>query len=240
MSLTENMTFTDFDLIVIGLTLLSIVIGIIRGFSKEVLSIFSWAGAVLIALHLRTWAVALTKTYITDTFFAEPIGIFIVFFISFAILAKISQVVAGFVKSSVVGSVDRLLGAAFGVFRAVLFLGVAYMIFVTLTQGSEQKNHFLDQSKTLVFIQKSADIIHVFLPKDMVEDIHKKMESWVDEKLSTPKKDAKPEEWPGSKTPSKESVTADDLSKIPVDTSKVKENISKTQKEKLDKILESY
>ena len=240
MNLADSMALTNFDLAVIGLTLLSIVIGIMRGFSKEVLSIFSWIGSVLIALHLRTGAVGLAKAYITDTFFAEPIGIFIVFFISFVILSKISQVIAGFIKSSVAGPLDRLLGGAFGGFRAALLLGGSYIIFVTLTQGSEQKNHFLDESKTLGFIQKSADIISIFLPKSMVEDIDKKMGSWMDEKLSTPKQEAKPEEWPGSKTSSKASVTADDLSKIPVDTSKIKDNISKIQKEKLDKILESY
>lgn len=49
------MPITIFDGIVIAVTLFSAVLAMVRGFSREVLSIASWAGSIAAAYYLYPW-----------------------------------------------------------------------------------------------------------------------------------------------------------------------------------------
>ena len=60
------MPITIFDGIVIGVVLFSAVLAMVRGFSREVLSIASWAGAVAAAYYLYSLLVPYVKNYTSD------------------------------------------------------------------------------------------------------------------------------------------------------------------------------
>jgi membrane protein required for colicin V production len=233
---------TDFDLIIVILTLLSMIIGLIRGFSREILSITSWIGAILLSLHLRPFVLPLVKKYLTNSFFAEPITIFIIFFFCFAVLTKISQMISKTIKSSVIGILDRLMGLGFGVIRASVLFGASYMIYSTISPDTViHEKDFLEKSKTLPVIKTSVTLIQILLPQDLIQATQKEIEGWIDEKVTHPeKKQSATESWPQD-----QKETAKDLSKINITPEKnlsesPKPNIAPAQKEKLNRILEGY
>lgn len=257
MTFFQTLALTDFDIVVILLTVFSIIIGFIRGFSREVLSITSWVGSILIALHLRPIAVPFVKQHITASFFAEPIGIFIVFFLCFAILAKTSQIISKSIKSSVVGIIDRFMGVCFGIVRAGGVFGVAYMLYSTLTSQSSEQSGFLAHSKTLPIIKASVTLVEILLPQDVVNSGQKQFEGWVDHQLKSPNKSTQsPEQWPkDSHTPETQpqplekneeskikdtKILVENLSKIHINSQSKPPEVSSIQKEKLNRVLESY
>ncbi len=56
------MPITIFDGIVIGVTLFSAVLAMVRGFSREVLSIASWVGSVAAAYYLYPLLLPMRRT----------------------------------------------------------------------------------------------------------------------------------------------------------------------------------
>ena len=244
MTFSNTFGLTDFDLIVILLTFFSMILGLFRGFSREVLGIISWIGSILLSLHLRPFLIPYVKQYITNSFFAEPITLFIIFFFSFAILAKISQGISKMIKSSVIGILDRLLGLGFGFLRAGVVFGIAYMIYLSISPETiMHQSGFLEKSKTLGVIKASVTLVQIFLPQDLVNSTQKELEGWIDHKIKNEDQASTevPETWPNQQN---QSATAQDLSRIniqdkdhPQEDSKL---ISPAQKEKLNRILEAY
>ncbi len=240
MTFFENIGLTDFDIAIILLTLFSMFIGFIRGFSKEILGIVKWIGAILLSLHLKPYLLPFVKKYITSTFFCEPITIFIIFFFSFAIFAKISQVISKSIKSSVVGILDRLVGMIFGFIRAGAIFSISYMVYSTMTPEPGKNIKIFENSKTISTIKTSVTFVQIFLPNEVIQSTEKELEGWIDDKVKSAQKlNNTPEKWP-----EKTVTTAQDLAKIDIapQNTPVKElsKITPTQKEKLNRILEAY
>lgn len=241
MTFFQNIGLSDFDIAIILLTLFSMFIGFVRGFSKEILGIVKWVGAVLLSLHLKPYVLPFVKKYITSTFFCEPITIFIIFFFSFAIFAKISQIISKSVKSSVVGILDRIVGMIFGFARACIVFSISYMLYSTMTADPGKNLKILENSKTISLIKTSVTFVQIFLPNEVIQSTEKELEGWIDDKVkSATKLNNSPENWPKDN----HVTTAQDLAKIDIvpQNTQVKEpdKITHSQKEKLNRILESY
>ncbi len=220
------------------------ILGLIRGFSREILGIISWIGAILLSLHLRPVLIPYVKQYLTNSFFADPITIFIIFFFSFAILAKLSRVFSKLIKSSVIGILDRLLGLAFGVLRAGVLFGISYMMYAGVSPETiVNQSGFLEKSKTLPVIKTSVTLVQIFLPQDLVNSTQKELEEWIDHKIKNTDQPLTetPEAWPSKEN---KSATAQVLSTIDIKekepSAEAQKTIAPAQKEKLNRILESY
>jgi uncharacterized membrane protein required for colicin V production len=122
---------TYVDGIFIAVLALSCVVGLIRGFTRELLGIINWVGAIAITL----WGFPLFSPFVRShisNYFVADIGLYIVLFVvSIVVLSAISRAISGQIKSSTHGGVDRSLGLLFGVARtfilmAITFAGVLY------------------------------------------------------------------------------------------------------------------
>ena len=69
------------------------------------------------------------------------------------------------------GPVDRTFGVVFGIVRAVLLLGLLYLPFHLLMDDEAKETHFAE-SKTHLYIEKTANLIAGFLPSS--EDVQEK------------------------------------------------------------------
>jgi membrane protein required for colicin V production len=122
-------SLTAFD----GILLLIVVVSTLLAFRRGIIRVlFSLAGFVVglvlaawnyadLALWLHQWVISLAAAEIT-AFLAILFGVMVV-------ASIVASVVRRMAKTVGLGFVDRLLGAAFGVFRGVL-LGVAVMLAV--------------------------------------------------------------------------------------------------------------
>lgn len=112
------MPITIFDGIVIGVILFSAVLAMVRGFSREILSIVSWGGSAVAAYYLYSLLVPYALHYTADTRIATIASAAVIFLIALIIISFITIRIADFIIDSRIGALDRTLGFLFGAARA--------------------------------------------------------------------------------------------------------------------------
>ena len=75
-----------FDLIFVGVLILSACMGVVRGITKEILSLLSWVGAVTMAYILFPVTQHFARTQITNPMLADGVTIFAIFIIFLVVL----------------------------------------------------------------------------------------------------------------------------------------------------------
>ena len=115
------------DLAIVGIIFLSAVLAFARGFSREALGLSSWVGAGILAVYAFPFARERIRGWFTSPDFVDPAAFAIVFAISLVISLLITKWVSSLVRMSVLGGVDRSLGAVFGVARGVILVVFSYV-----------------------------------------------------------------------------------------------------------------
>ena len=128
---------TLFDGIVLGIVLLSVLFGSFRGLTRECLSLLSWFGAAFGSLTLIPTVHPFVSHFVTNPWISLIIAggaLFLLFLIVFLLL---SDGLVSYVRSTCLSSVDRMLGALFGLARGGLFVCFAFWLgvfFIPQTQ----------------------------------------------------------------------------------------------------------
>jgi len=120
---------SGFDWIIAAIFLVSILVGIMRGFIKESLSIISWIVAIWLAFTFCAHAGDFLNQYINipNLKFRTWAGFSFVFIVTLFVFAIISYVITKvFVRGPIKGT-DRVLGIGFGAARAAAIV-VAILI----------------------------------------------------------------------------------------------------------------
>lgn len=161
------MTITLLDVILLAVMGISALLAMVRGFTREVLSIASWVAAAAATLFFfepaRTIArehVKFNPPQLVDVLAAASIFIVVLLVVSF-ITMKISDAIL----DSRVGPVDRILGFAFGAARGLLLVVVAFMFFVWLVPEKGQPDWFRTASSKAI-LQDAGDKLLAMLPED--------------------------------------------------------------------------
>lgn len=160
------MPITIFDGIVIGVTLFSAVLAMVRGFSREVLSIASWVGSVAAAYYLYPLILPYAKNYTADDRIALAASVGIVFLIALIIITFITTKIADFIIDSRIGALDRTLGFLFGAARGVLLLVVA-LAFWNWLVGSQAQPDWVKNAKSKPFMDSLVVRLVAALPENV-------------------------------------------------------------------------
>jgi membrane protein required for colicin V production len=110
------------DAIILAVLALSALIGLVRGLTREGLGLMGWVGATLLTPLSLPAVSPIARGYISNPMIADGITLtanFIILLIAFTIL---SHILAGYVKDSKVGGLDRVLGLGFGIIRGSFML----------------------------------------------------------------------------------------------------------------------
>lgn len=118
---------TTLDMIVILLLGGGAVLGGLRGFVSEVLSLFAWAGAIF-ALKLLHTPVTNLLTPLVGSHGAAAVAAFVaVFGFTFFAGRILADTLGRRTRSSILGPIDRLLGVGFGALKGLLVATVGYL-----------------------------------------------------------------------------------------------------------------
>lgn len=174
-----------FDLGVAIIILISAGISFLRGLIRELFTIAGVAGGIIAALFFapslapifRGWFGVVEGEDPSKLFEIIPMNYvadglaYLAIFIAFVIIISVfSQFLAGAVKAAGLGPIDRTLGVVFGIARAALLLALLYLPFHLLMDAAAKEKYFSD-SKTHLYVEKSASFIAQFLPSSKeVED----------------------------------------------------------------------
>ncbi|MCX8999052.1 CvpA family protein [Rhizobiaceae bacterium BDR2-2] len=168
------MPITIFDGIVLAVVLFSAILAMVRGFSREVLSIASWVGSVAAAWYLHPLVQPFVSQYTSDAKIALAGSIGIVFLIALIVISFITSRIADFIIDSRIGALDRTLGFLFGVARGVLLLVVAVAFWNWLV-GADQSPEWIQEAKAKPFLDTLVARLEAVLPTDI--------EPWVSERM---------------------------------------------------------
>jgi membrane protein required for colicin V production len=122
------MGFTALDIIVILLVGGGMVFGWLRGFVAEVLSLFAWFLAIL---ALRTFYTPLSNALerpIGTASGASVLAFIIIFGLVFVGGKLVSRRVGTRVRNSIVGPLDRVLGAGLGALKGLIGATILFMV----------------------------------------------------------------------------------------------------------------
>ncbi|MDQ0454164.1 CvpA family protein [Rhizobium paknamense] len=160
------MPITIFDGVVIGVVLFSAVLAMIRGFSREILSIASWVGAVAAAYYFYPIVLPYVEKYTTDHRIAMAGAAGAVFIVALILISLITSRIADFIIDSRIGALDRTLGFLFGAARGLLLLVVAVAFWNWLIDV-KQRPAWVNNAKSKPFIDALVMKLEAVLPDDI-------------------------------------------------------------------------
>ncbi len=197
------MPITIFDGIVIGVVLFSAVLAMVRGFSREVLSIASWAGSVAAAYYLYPLLLPYVKNYTSDDRIALAGSAGIIFIVSLIVISFITSRIADFIIDSRIGALDRTLGFLFGAARGLLLLVVAVAFWNWLIDV-RQRPDWVNNSKSKPFLDSLVLKLEAVLPEDIEPQIRERILGREEPQADTTGDNAPAEQAPAEQTPSDE------------------------------------
>ena len=159
--------FTALDVIVFVIVLLSGILAMLRGFTREVLSILSWVvalGAAVFA-YLNADLRGQMRGLVQPDWLADAVLVGTTFIVVLIIISFITVRLTDFILDSRVGAIDRTLGLLFGVARGLVLVAVAYLFFAWLVPSKQQPSWVLN-AQARPYMEESRDILLSFLPED--------------------------------------------------------------------------
>jgi len=159
------MPITALDVIVVVVILLSAFLAMVRGFSRELLSLASWGGAAFLSFLAYTFVLPFAESYLTNKIVALAVTLIGLFFVFLLILSVITMKIADMIIDSRIGALDRMLGLIFGIARGILIAAIA-VLFVNALILPENRPVWIEQATTKPVLDKLAGDVRALFPAD--------------------------------------------------------------------------
>lgn len=169
------MPITLLDGILVGFTLVSAMLAMVRGFSREILSVVSWAASAAAAFFFYKPVVPYLLPYIDNEKVAMGAAAAIVFVIALIVVTVVTMKLADWIIDSRVGALDRTLGFLYGAARGILVVAVALLFFNWL--AGDKVPSWVEQAKSRPLLESIGAKIESMLPEDPENSILKHLNS---------------------------------------------------------------
>ena len=153
------------DLGLLGVVLISAMLAMLRGFTREVLAIASWGAAAIAAIYLHPLLLPYVKPYISKDVVAMAVAAGIVFFVTLVVVSLVTVRLSDAILDSKVGALDRSLGFVFGAVRGLLLCVVAFVFFGWLVPDKSQPE-WVRTARMKPILQATGDQLMAMLPDD--------------------------------------------------------------------------
>jgi len=160
------------DIILVTIMVISALLAMMRGVTREVLSISSWGGAAAAAFFAYRLddfrAIAHSYVQPQNNYLADIVLVIGVFFIVLIVLSFLTIRLSDRILESRIGALDRTLGFVFGLGRGLAIVVVAYM-FYSWFIPKDRQFVWIKTARTLPVIQLTSDLIISYLPPEAAE-----------------------------------------------------------------------
>ena len=166
------MPFQILDIALIGIMLISGLLALMRGFTREVLALITWGGAAAAGYlaYQSEPLQQLARQYIESDIVAQIALVGAVFLIVLIVVSLITMKLADWILDSGIGALDRTLGFVFGLARGLLLVAVAYIFFIYWVPPDRSPT-WVKRAQTLPFVDQTSTYIIGILPPEILEDL---------------------------------------------------------------------
>lgn len=169
------MSLTLLDFILIGIMLISGLLALMRGFTREVLSLVAWGIAAIAAYFAikqpKLIEFAMTNIPYLDKDILAQIAVgAVAFVVALIVVSIISVKISDYVVDSAAGTFDRTLGFIFGVARGFVFVAIAYLFYGWLLPFDKQEPWVRD-AMSLPMIKSTGEALLTFMPPEIADTL---------------------------------------------------------------------
>lgn len=162
------------DLALIAIVLVSGVLSLLRGFTREVLAIASWAAAAFAAFYLHPMLLPFVTPHIAKESIALAIAIGAIFLVTLIVVSMIAVRISDAILDSKIGALDRSLGFIFGSARGLLLCVVAFLFFNWLVPEKTQPD-WVREAKMRPMLESGGETLVAMLPEDPLSAFQQRM-----------------------------------------------------------------
>jgi membrane protein required for colicin V production len=173
------MVFTGVDVGVAVLVLISAILATARGFTREILSLATWAGSAAIAAYMYFYHRDIAQAYIKEELVATGVTVIGTFIVALIVLHLLTMWIGDMVVDSRVGPLDRTLGFVFGAARGVLICIVA-AVFANFLLAPNLPD-MVKESKSFEPLRSGGDWLIGLLP----DDVEKQLTDFLEKRNTT-------------------------------------------------------
>lgn len=156
------MSFLDIGIILV--VLISLLIGLFRGFIREILSLFSWIAAIWIAYNFATTGAQYLEPYIDQTPLRIVISFAGIFVTALIVFSIVSYLLYRILSIAGVSGIDRSLGTLFGLIRGVVIVGLLILAAHFMDFSSQP---WWKESILVGYFEPITEFIRSLLPDDL-------------------------------------------------------------------------
>lgn len=156
------------DVILVAIMLISGFLAMVRGFTREVLSIFSWAVAAVAALYLTPKYWHTVGAYFPSQMAAQivfGVGVFVIVLI---VVSLVTLRISDRVLDSRVGAFDRTLGFIFGLARGFVLVAIVFVIFSALAKDQPP---WIKNARSYPLLEQTQIAIESLIPQNPEEHL---------------------------------------------------------------------
>jgi membrane protein required for colicin V production len=186
-------SYLDLGLIVV--VLVSALLAMLRGFTREILAIGSWIAAAAAAYALHPMALPLVKPYIAKDSIALAVTVATIFLLTLIIVSLITVRISDLILDSKIGALDRSLGFVFGAGRGFLLCTIAFVFFAFLVPEKSYPT-WVQDSKTRPLLEATGSSLQAMLPDNLDQSLSKMLKR--DPKTGNDEPPAETEERPSA------------------------------------------
>jgi membrane protein required for colicin V production len=154
------------DYLIVAIIVISAVIGLFRGFLREVIALATWVLAVVIAWIFGDALEPHLGGLLADSAVRPWAARAIVFVLVLLAGAAIGAIVVHFVRLSIFSGMDRFLGFVFGLLRGIVVLGVLVILGQLLRLDGER---WWRKSLLVPYGEQIADVLRAVVGDELVE-----------------------------------------------------------------------
>lgn len=165
---------TYLDIALIAIALLSGLLAMYRGLTREVLSILSWIAAAAAVAYFVFYQRPLAEDVAQQV--GAPLQIAqvaigaLIFLIVLVVVHLITSRISDAILDSNIGMIDRVLGLVFGVARGFILIVIPFMLYENFFPDTQQQFPWVRDAVTRPYIKQTGDSLRSLLVRYIPEN----------------------------------------------------------------------
>lgn len=164
----DELPLTIFDLGVLAVVILSALLSLARGATREALTIAGWLGAFVVAYYGFGPVQEVAQRTIDRDWLADAAALVVVFVVPLIVFKAVGAIIAEHVQGGWPGRLDRWAGVIFGALRGIVIVCIAYLGLGIVIEP-EQQPAWIRDAVFLPYVQDGALLLRDILP-DSADD----------------------------------------------------------------------